>query len=538
MEGWVTFAHLLAYFLVLGSILNKEKMWLWFLRANVGAAVILAISSIDKATDIRFSGPLGNPIYIAVYFLFIFFFALFLWYKDVLAKNLTDWTAFKKNFVKILFFLYPLVAGLSLFVVYRTSRGALLGAVGGIFICAILVAIFEHEKKVMRQIAWGGILAVVAAVLIFISLRDSPVVQNNPTLKRLAEVSWSNINGQARQLIWPMALKGFKEKPILGWGQEGFNYVFNKYYDPRMYGQETWFDRAHNAPLDFLVAGGILGLLSYLSLFGSALFLLWRKKSVIDITERSLLTGLLAGYLFQAIFVFDNLVSYLMLFTTLALIHFRSVENEETKPTFRFFSNFVSNEEYQNYILIPAIIILSGVGLWLINIPGWRANQSLIQAISLTQAGRVSDGLIFFKKALAYKSLGDSEIREQLISYTPAVLKAETVDQKTKEEFLTLTFNEVEKQIARVPNDARYYILLGSLLNSLGQPEQALPYINKAIELSPLKQAMRFELVNSLYMLSRKDEALVEAKKTYDLEPNYEQAKSLYEAVLRGKTTK
>ena len=63
-----------------------------------------------------------------------------------------------------------------------------------------------------------------------------------------------------------MAIKGFIEKPILGWGQEGFNFVFNKYYDPRMYTQEPWFDRAHNTYLDWLIVGGALGLLSYLAI--------------------------------------------------------------------------------------------------------------------------------------------------------------------------------------------------------------------------------------------------------------------------------
>ena len=82
-----------------------------------------------------------------------------------------------------------------------------------------------------------------------------------------------------------LPLKGFQEKPILGWGQDGFNYVFNKYYDPAMYGQESWFDRAHNAPLDFLVAGGILGFLSYFGLFFSVLYLLWFRKNNLSITE-------------------------------------------------------------------------------------------------------------------------------------------------------------------------------------------------------------------------------------------------------------
>ena len=76
---------------------------------------------------------------------------------------------------------------------------------------------------------------------------------------------------------------------------------------------------------------------------------------------------------------------------------------------------------------------------------------------------------------------------------------------------------------------------MGSLLNSIGNPDQEIVYIKKAIELSPLKQSMRFELINSLYMLNKKEEALVEAKKAYDLDIRYDQAKSIYESLLREK---
>jgi O-antigen ligase len=546
MEGWVTFIHLLAYFTVLGSMFNKEKLWLWFLRTNVSAGVILAVTSIDKATETRFSGPLGNPIYIAVYFLFLFFFTLILLYKDVLVKNLTSWAIFRNVFANVLFYVYLAVSALSLFVVYRTSRGALLGAIGGIFVGTILIAIFEKpartndivqsggEKKVIKHIALGGIVALIALIVIFLSVRDTQFVKNNATLSRFAQISWSNINGQARQLIWPMALKGFQEKPILGWGQEGFNYVFNKYYDPAMYGQESWFDRAHNAPLDFLVAGGILGFLSYLALFGSALYLLWFRKNKLSITERALLTGLFAGYLFQAIFVFDNLISYVLFFTTLAYVHSRIVEDEKRKPVFSFLSNFVSNEEYQNYILIPAVVIVTAVGVYFINIPGIQANRTLIDGLRLIQGGQVLSSIEALKLALSYKTMGDAEVREQLISLTPSVLRSNGVDQKTKQDFLNLTFNEVENQIAIVPDDARYYILAGSLLNGISNSEQALPYIKKAIELSPKKQAMRFELVQALYALGSSTEAMKEAKSAYELDERYDQAKQVYKATVEN----
>jgi hypothetical protein len=225
MEGLVTFLHLLAYFFVISSMLNTEKLWLWFLRANLVMGFIMAVTSISEGLRnniVRFAGPLGNPIYISVYFMFIFFFTLIVMYKDVLVKNLIEWKMFKKVFANVLFYVYSIVAVLSLFVVYRTSRGALLGVIGGIFIGAILIAIFEKEKKVIKHLAISGVIAVILIVLTFLSVRSSSFVQNNSTLKRFAEISWSNVNGQARQLVWPMALKGFQEKPILGWGTGRF----------------------------------------------------------------------------------------------------------------------------------------------------------------------------------------------------------------------------------------------------------------------------------------------------------------------------
>jgi O-antigen ligase len=185
----------------------------------------MAITSIDSAAETRFSGPLGNPIYISIYFLFIFFFTIILWYKDVLLHHLSNWTSLKKVLSNFLFYLYPLIAILSFYAVYRTSRGVLLGLVGGLFVTAILIAILEKEKKVIKQISSGIVVAVIVVIIAFLSARQSTFVKSNPTLSRLAEVSWSNVNGQARQYVWPMAIKGFKEKPILGWGQDGFNYV-------------------------------------------------------------------------------------------------------------------------------------------------------------------------------------------------------------------------------------------------------------------------------------------------------------------------
>jgi len=533
MEGWVTLVHLLAYLLVLSSMLRTGKMWEWFLRSSVVVSVIMggmAYSEMINTGADRVSGPLGNPIYISHYFLFNFFFVILLIYKDILFK-LETWKDLKKIFTNLLLYIYLVPGIFSIYFVYKTSRGVLLGLIGGLLITMVFLAIYEKRRVALKQLALGGILAIFILVGGFIALRNTNFVKNNSTLARLAEISWSNINGQARQLIWPMAMKGFEEKPLLGWGQEGFNYVFNKYYDARMYAQEQWFDRAHNTSLDYLISGGILGLLSYLSLYIAALYLLWFRKNNLDIAEKGLITGLLAGYYFQSMFVFDNLVSYMFFFITLSYIHSRSVEGtDEIEAPARkgYISIFVQNEEYQNYILIPLVIVLITVCVWQINIPALNANITLIQAFRLVQAGRVVDGLQNFKLALSYHSLGDSEIREQLLSYTPSILSKSEIDQQIKKDFFALTVDETEKQISRVPDDARYYILMGSFLNNVGFYEQALPYIKKAIELSPQKQTMRFELIRALFLLGENKLAMVEAKGAYELDKNYNQAKLIY----------
>ena len=162
------------------------------------------------------------------------------------------------------------------------------------------------------------------------------------------------------------------------------------------------------------------------------------------------------------------------------------------------------------------------------------ANQTLIQALGLIQGGQAEEGLKAFKTALAYGSMGDSEIREQLISYTPNIVKQKEIDQKTKQAFVELTYNEIQNQIDKTPKDARYQIFMGSFLNSVGSPTEALPYIKEAIALSPAKQTMRFELVQSLYTLGKSTEAMAEAKAAYELDKRYEQAKIVYKATIEN----
>ena len=539
MDGWVTLIHLLAYLLVFGSMMKTEKLWLWFFRSSVFAGFIMSFYVLNewlKNGTERVSITLGNPIYVAVYFLFNFFLVLILLYKDVIIKTLSNPNRLKAILGNWFFYVYIILAALFVFDIWRTgTRGVIIGLVGGLIISGLITAILERSDKLVRKSSIG--LLIVIALLIggFFAVKDTKFVKSSSTLERLSQISWSNMTGQgqARQYVWPMAIKGFQEKPILGWGQDGFNYVFNKYYDPRMYSQEQWFDRAHNMPLDMLVAGGILGLISYLFIFIAALVVIWKRRQELGITDAALLLGLLAGYFAQNLFVFDNLVSYIYFFVILSYIYSKDMENKNMlskEDTGKHPFQKIVNMEVANYIVVPIILVVFAGTVYFVNWRPFNANTNLIGSLRQNKEG-LAKNLEYFNKALSYNSFGDAEIREQLLNVTQQVVPSQ-VDPKVKEAFASLAYSEIQKQIEIAPNDSRYRFFAGIFLNKVGQYTLAMPQLEKAVELSPKKQTMIFELAKNYAYLGLREKALEMAKFAYNLENNFADAKILYAAML------
>ncbi|MFA5934663.1 MAG: O-antigen ligase family protein [Candidatus Paceibacterota bacterium] len=531
MDGWITLIHLLMLMVVMGSVMKTEKMWLCFFRSSLMMSVVMSTYVLKEwlsTGDGRVSVTLGNPIYVAVYFLFNFFFALILLYKDVIVKS-EGKNNFKIIFKDWLTYIYLTSTFLCGWGIWRTAtRGVILGLIGGLVVSSVFTAVFEKKDKIMKKNAVGGIIIIFILIVGFFVIKDTQFVKDDVVLNRLSAISWNNVSGQgqARQYVWPMAIKGFQEKPILGWGQDGFNYVFNKYYDPRMYGQEQWFDRAHNMPLDVLVAGGVLGLASYLFIFVAALWIIWKRRNLLGVTDGALLVGLLAGYFFQNLFVFDNLISYMFFFFVLSYIYSRDVENDVPVKNERE----GLGEENLNYIVLPIICITLFVSLWYVNIRPLSANIYLIKGMQGYQDG-AGRNLEYFKKALSYNTFANPEIREQLLSLTPRVYSSNS-DAKLKQDFADLTVGEMDRQIKQTPNDARYQLFTGTFLKNMGQYKLAKPYLEKAVELSPTKQTMLFELITDISLLGEKERALELAKKTYELDKNFGNAKDYYIASL------
>ena len=71
----------------------------------------------------------------------------------------------------------------------------------------------------IRKAGVGLLVLVIVVVGGFFAVRKTNFVNNSQTLSRFSSITVESVNNQGRRFVWPMAWEGFKERPILGWGQ-------------------------------------------------------------------------------------------------------------------------------------------------------------------------------------------------------------------------------------------------------------------------------------------------------------------------------
>ena len=319
MEGLISFLHLFAYFVVLTSVLKTERAWFWFWHTSIGVSVMVGIHGLlqlaGKAeihqSSARLDASLGNASYLAVYMLVHIFITAIYLRRRVKEKSGNG----------VWYFYLPIIVLQFINLYYTATRGSLLGFFGGAFLTALLVAVFERQSKRVRKGAIGALALMILFIGFFLAFKDSGFIKNNPVLGRFSDISVTSGSTNARFLIWNMSWQGFKEHPVLGWGPDNYMFLFNKYYNPKMYAQEQWFDRSHNVFFDWLISAGVLGLGLYLSLFVIALYYLWKKITDWGLLEKVYLPDFYWLILFTIFLFLTNLsVTFLFSRSSLTLI--------------------------------------------------------------------------------------------------------------------------------------------------------------------------------------------------------------------------
>ncbi len=534
MEGWIVVIHLWAFYItatnIFGHGVEGKKIWHRWLNVTSVVATFISFYGIGQLlgwfaihqSAARLDATIGNSAYLGIYIVIHMFIIAYLYFSvrsnEFGGRSFLQWA-------------YPVLFVLFGFIVLETqTRAAAIGLAGGLFIALVVYSIFaKSESKRSRQITGGIVIGLVVLAGIFFVERKQPFFANSPMFGRLASLSLEQFKGEGRAYIWPMAIKGGLERPILGWGQENFNYIFNANYAPQMYGQEQWFDRAHSVFIDWFVASGFVGLLAYLALYILSIIMIW--KSDISIAKKSILIGLMVAYAINNLAVFDSLASYVFFFAVLAFVN--SLKKGTDIKVLGV--NPIRNDAVE-YIVAPiAIILLVGV-IYMFNVRPLQANLRLISALQACSGGKPDASL--FESALAVNTyVANQEIREQLLSCSGQVISSQQAPNQLKQQFFALASSEIQVQIKATPKDVRAYALGGSFLNDIGAADQALPLLEKARELGPTKQSILISLAQDYLSLGKNDEAVPLLKQAYESATENSQAKYAYAVglVVSGK---
>lgn len=584
MEGFVMLAHLFAYFIVLKSVLKEKKDWMIMLYSTVSVSVFMTLfaflqffgGAVINQGASRLDGTLGNSAYLATYLVFHIFFLLYLWVSNgnklkgiaesvaagsviyiiyylvnVISKDIpssvsgkiilfiaflivvkTLWLRFSKTFARFEHIfaseLYSILILTQVVILYHTAtRGAVLGFIGGLILTALFIIFTEKENKLIKRISIVGLVIILVSVASFIAFRKADFIQSSPVLNRFANISISESKTQARGIIWPMAIEAFKENPVIGWGQDNFLFAFAKYYKPEMISHEPWFDRTHNTFLDWLVAGGILGFVGYISLY---VFAIWTliKNTIFSSKERAILIGLFSAYAFLSMFIFDNLISYILF---ILVIGFVSVKPEVLKDK-------SSDVETVSSAYFIAALLLSVVTILFLNLNSFKQNLTLTQSI-IPQKEGVAKNLELIEATINYGSVGRFEALEQMTRVAMSILASNTISNESKNSYALKAIEELDKYTKDYPKDIRGLILAGSFLGDIGMYDESISLLLKAKDLSPKKQQIHYSLAKAYFGKGEKDgnqeyinQGVNSLKYAYELAPSFEGPQSMYANVL------
>ncbi len=544
MEGYMLILHLAAYFIMLTTVMKTRRDWKKVFGFYIVIGVIVGIYgllqiTINRSTlqaegifkglvkllgvrpalqgGQRIDGTIGNPTYLAAYLLMLVFVSLSFFTKAI--SKIGRWLyGISALFFAVLIFL-------------SATRGALL-ALG---LSAVLMPIFylvisrgdnKPEKK-WRKIAVGIIVLTALSGSSFWAFRGTALVKNNYVLSRLANISLTEKTTRSRFMVWNISLQGFKEHPILGWGQENYTGVFAKYYNPKLFDQEPWFDRSHNIALDWLVSGGILGLLAYLGLFASAVYVLWRlvRAKKIDAKEGAVLAVGLIAYFFQNFFVFDNLATYITFFGILAYIN-TSGELATEEVAISTSKDTASSRSL--LVAGGALLVLSYVA-YAGNIKPIMESRDLIGILATLGSNSPDAVSAKFKNVLNYNTFGNAEVLEQFGRLGIDLIPTDKIPPAAKVGYVNTAVEAMERHLERFPLDIRMRMAIITLYNRSASLNpnfvgKARRHADEAIRQGPNRQQAYFASAENYLLIGNFDAAIKDLKTAINLEPRYADA--------------
>lgn len=266
--------------------------------------------------SVRIASNMGNSIFVAAYLIMVFPLTLYR-IVESFGAILRDQSSLVGGFSRST--AYVFIAALQLIALFLTgSRGPWLGWMASTFFILVLLSLLWRKRWMTWSVVGLAILG--AGSLALLNVPNGPLesVRSLPGVGRLGQLlDAESRTGRVRTLIWkgaselvlphePLQYPDGRQdvfnlvRPLVGYGPESMYVAYNPFYPPELTQVEKRNaspDRSHNETWDVLVRTGVLGLVVYLTLFGSVFYygLKWLGL-VTGRRQRNLFLGLYFGF--------------------------------------------------------------------------------------------------------------------------------------------------------------------------------------------------------------------------------------------------
>ncbi|MDP7628601.1 MAG: O-antigen ligase family protein [SAR202 cluster bacterium] len=349
MQGWVDLAHWLAFVLVVGSVFKSWSQWRLLLNVYLVAAFFIEVLGVGELLGVSllsFINPegklhisLGNSTYVGAYHLVVVLIAGGLlvhsyWLRlEAKTKGQGRLMARRSSLRRkrrgknklngaedgdipllLMRVFWGLVVVLGVVMVLQSgTRGALIGLGSGVLVFAIGYVLWGSDQK-LRNVCIGIVCLLLGMTLLIGLTRHTAaferVAANIKALDRLSHISLTEGSFSHRLNSAEIGLKGWSQKPFLGWGPENFTIAYDKNGTGDVFVNQTQsFDQAHNKLVEELTTKGAIGLLSYMSIWVT-MYWIFRRRARVQLQSRQIFTlfvgSALVGYFVQNLALFDT----------------------------------------------------------------------------------------------------------------------------------------------------------------------------------------------------------------------------------------
>jgi len=377
-------------------------------------------------------------------------------------------------------------------IVLAATRGTILALiVSGVVVLAYLA--WNGDEKFKSGARYGLVALIVFSGLFFVFRSQLAQFPFEP-VQRIASISLSDGTVSSRLFVWQNVGEEALKRPLLGYGAEHVAHLFNKIYDPSKI-IEQWFDRSHNAFLDYFVQYGIFGLAFYLAIivaFVISAFRMYRLEPPGVTNIGFLFFLLIITYTVQNFFVFDTPHSLWLLYAMFASILVLLDD---------------SSSESLSRVQMPSLVPpLTGAVILLAVIPTvvlpLYANIMLTKGYlyHLIDVNRANE---YFERGLALGTYADLEYGYQAYDiYTER--QAVSLTGQERAAAYEYALSVLTANFKKYPYEARTATYLGHVLDT-APPEVKvddsfdMEVLKRAIELSPLR-AQAWYMTANIYL--------------------------------------